>query len=195
MEENIIYRSVETEIHIRSAAQGGDGRTIYGIAVPYGLPQRINDKLTEQFARGAFNHMVDGSANVLLTRGHVGTHEQWPGTIIGKTLMLRDDAAGLYGEWRVSNTAKGDETLELVRDGIFTNLSVGFLEGRSRTLPNGVVERTRADLFEVSVELKGAYGSAAAIAGVRAAGSESKNNLHRAKQILAGMKQLPIIGS
>jgi HK97 family phage prohead protease len=162
---DVVYRSFEPDLEIRSAANGGDGRTIVGIAVPYNRPQRIDRTLVEQFNRGAFNHQLRAAHRIPFAREHV----KLGGTLVGKTSLLRDDAAGLYGEWRVSKTPAGDETLELVRDGVLPHLSVGFREDKNRRLPDGVVARTRAHLTEVVATQEGAYGDHAAISGVRSA--------------------------
>jgi HK97 family phage prohead protease len=177
---------------------GGDGRTIHGIAVPYGKPQRIDHRLVEQFSRGAFNHQLAAAHRVRFAREHVALG----GTLIGAAKLLRDDAAGLYGEWRVSKTPAGDETIELVRDGALRDLSIGFRERRdgNRTLPGGVVDRFKADLTEVALTLEGAYGDMAVAAGVRSsvgghhecdscAGQPSR--LQTAAQIAASLPLLP----
>lgn len=164
MTEQLI-RSFTPDLEVRSAAKGGDGRTIEGIAVPYAQRQQINPELVEQFARGAFNHQLRAPNRVRLARDHV----MLGGTVIGKAIELRDDAAGLWGAWRVSATPVGDETLTLVRDGVLDELSVGFQERQNRVIAGGVVERVKADLFEVSVVLQGAYGQGAAVTGVRRA--------------------------
>lgn len=154
------YRSFTPDLEVKP---GGDGRTIYGIAVPYNKPARIDDTLVEQFARGAFNHQLREPHRVKFAREHV----LLGGDLIGAASMLRDDAAGLYGEWRVSRTSKGDETLELVRDGALDELSVMFRERQNRHLTNGVTERVKADAEEVAVVMIGAYGRGATVAGVR----------------------------
>lgn len=157
------YRSFTPELEVRAASKGGDGRTIYGIAVPYGRAQVIDDHLTEQFARGAFNHQLNAAHRVYFAREHM----QLGGTLIGKTVDLQDDAAGLVGQWRVSRTPMGDETLELVKDGALRDLSIGFEERQNRSLAGGITERVTANLREVSVVLEGAYGEGAVVAGVR----------------------------
>src|SRR5690606_11874528 len=179
---DVIYRSFTPDLEIRSAAQGGDGRTIVGLAVPYGQAVRIDAHLTEQFARGAFKAQLRAAARIPFTRDHMAHG----GTLIGKSLLLRDDPAGLYGEWRVSRTAAGEETLELVRDGVLDQLSIGFREGQNRRLKDGTIERVSAELREVSVVLHGAYGELATVSGVRAV-SEAMTNLDAARQILAGL--------
>lgn len=196
------YRSFVPELEVRS---GGDGRTVSGIAVPFNRPQRIDSTLTEQFARGAFNHQIEvarranNSYRVHFARDHVSLG----GTPIGKTVLLKDDAAGLYGEWRVSKTVAGDETLELIRDGVYEQLSIGFRErpNGNRRLPGGIIERTKADLREVSIVLEGAYGEGALVSAVRSADEDEDENtcscggakprLEIGQSILAAIPKLP----
>lgn len=156
-------RTFTPELEIMTRAKGGDGRTIYGIAVPYNRPVRIDSRLTEQFARGAFNAQLSAPSRVPFYRDH----KPHGGTLIGRATALRDDAAGLYGEFRVSKTEKGDETLALVEDGALPDLSVGFRAGQDRRLAGGIVERASARLTEVAAVEEGAYGEHAAITGVR----------------------------
>lgn len=188
------YRSFAPDLQVRS---GGDGRTVYGIAVPYNAPVRIDEQLIEQFARGAFNHQLDRPQRVKFAREHV----LLGGELIGAASLLRDDAAGLYVELRTSRTPAGEATLELVRDGALDELSIMFREGKNRRLGGGVVERVMADLREVAIVMEGAYGQLATTAGVRSKRSEpgpviSESELdlrQKAEEALAEMKarQLP----
>lgn len=157
-----MYRSFAPDLQVRS---GGDGRTIYGIAVPYNAPVRIDGNLVEQFARGAFNHQLRDPGRVKFAREHV----MLGGTLIGAASLLRDDAAGLYVEMRASRTPVGEETLELVKDGALDQLSIMFRERQNRRLGGGITERVKADLAEVAVVMQGAYGELATAAGVRSA--------------------------
>jgi uncharacterized protein len=156
------YRSFRPDLEVRS---GGDGRTIYGIAVPYNAPTRIDETLVEQFARGAFNHQIDRPQRVKFAREHV----LLGGEMIGAASMLRDDAAGLYVELRAAKTPAGDATLELVRDGALDQMSIMFREGQNRRLAGGITERVRADLREVAMVMEGAYGELAMAGGIRSA--------------------------
>src|SRR5262245_19291113 len=157
---DVQYRSYAPQLEVR-AGQGG--RTVYGIAVPYDAPTRINDNLVEQFARGAFDHQLRDPGRVKFAREHVALG----GDLIGTATMLRDDPVGLYVELRVANTPKGDETLELIKDGALDQLSIAFQERHNRRLGGGVVERVKANLREVAAVLEGAYGDLAIAAGVR----------------------------
>ncbi|MGH3094620.1 MAG: HK97 family phage prohead protease [Streptosporangiales bacterium] len=189
----VLYRSVPTDLEVRSK---GDGRTIVGIAVPYERDQRIDSRLTERFARSAFgtgDTLARAAGRVKFARDHLGRG----GTVIGVTTLLRDDPAGLYGEWRVSKTPAGEETLELVRDGALTDLSIGFREGQNRSLRGGVTERVSAELREVAVVLEGAYGEGALVAGVRSLActcgchDQGRARLEEANQALARLPVLP----
>lgn len=162
MTTETMYRSFSPDLEVRS---GGDGRTVYGIAVPYNAPVRIDDTLVEQFARSSFNHQIGAPGRVKFAREHV----MLGGTLMGALTMMRDDPAGLYVEMRASRTPVGDETLELIRDGALDELSVAFRERQNRKLAGGVIERVKADLLEVAVVMAGAYGQLATAAGVRSA--------------------------
>ncbi|GAA1549910.1 hypothetical protein GCM10009804_03110 [Kribbella hippodromi] len=188
MTDDVLFRAFTPDLEIRS---DGDGRTIRGIAVPYSQAVRIDARLTEQFARGAFNHQLRAANRVKLARGHL----PMGGSLIGRATLLRDDAAGLYAELRVSETPLGDETLALVKDGALTDLSIGFRERKNRNLPGGITERVKADLSEIGVVLEGAYGALATVSGVRAVNddlAEVEARIAEARQILATLPPLPI---
>jgi HK97 family phage prohead protease len=189
---DISYRSFTPDLEVRS---DGDGRTIRGIVVPYGKAVRIDARLVEQFARGAFNHQLRAASRVKVAREHMDLG----GSLIGRASLLRDDAAGLYAELRVSATPVGDETLALVRDGALTDLSIGFREGRNRNVAGGITERVKAHLAEVAVVMAGAYGELATVSGVRSQGAwydedvaAVVSRLDEARQILASLPVLPL---
>lgn len=195
-----MFRTFAPELAIRSAAKGGDGRTVEGIAVPYGQEQRIDASLVEVFARGAFNAQLNAAHRVKFTRDHM-SHG---GALIGRAMELRDDSAGLWGAWRVSDTPAGNETLELLRDGVLSELSIGFRTRQDRRLPNGTMERVTAHLVEVSVVMEGAYGEGALVSAVRQIDDQRQavlaactcgaaSRADRARQILASLPTLPAV--
>lgn len=169
-------RTFAPDLEVRAK---GDGRTIVGISVPYGRPVRINSRLTEQFARSAFNDQLGPlrpGSSVLAGANRVRFHADHDehgnkGPLIGVMALARDDAAGLYSEFRVSRTVAGDEVLELAKDGALNHLSVGFAEVENRSLRNGITERVRALLDHVAIVMEGAYGDLAAVSAVRAVGT------------------------
>lgn len=166
MTTDLLTRTFAAELDVRASGAGGDGRTVFGIAVPYNVPQFIYDGLTEEFVRGAFSHQAGiQRSRVRLAREHV----QLGGALIGNVRKLEETDEGLRFEARVSRTVAGDETLELVKDGALAQVSIGFRErpGGSVRTANNVIQRTAADLFEVALVMEGAYGEQAELAGVR----------------------------
>jgi HK97 family phage prohead protease len=103
--------------------------------------------------------------------------------------MLRETDKGLYAEMRVSNTVAGDEVLELIKDGALDNLSIGFMPLKNRKREDGVIERIKAHLAEISLVTFGAYGEMAAVSGVRDTEQEENPRLAQAREILATLKQ------
>ena len=172
-------RAYETDLEVRTA---GDGRTVCGICVPYGVVQRINANLSEVFIRGAFSNVVRASHRVKFLVGHDAR-----ALPIGRATLLREDDAGLYGEVRISDTERGSEVLTLIRDGALSELSIGFSPLKDKRRQDGVVERQLAHLAEVSAVTFGAYGSAASVVGVR--DQSSTPNLDALEEILRGVRR------
>lgn len=153
-----------TDLEVRS---GGDGRTVSGIAVPFDEEADIGAYL-EVFRRGAFERTIAerGPGRVKFLAAH-GRDQALP---IGRASVLREDAAGLYGEFKVSKTVAGDEVLELVRDGALDSLSVAFDPVRDRQHGN-ILERLEVRLLEVSAVAFPAYRGAL-IGALRSDGRE-----------------------
>jgi len=161
----IHVRQLTSSLHVRDE---GDGRTLHGPLLPWGIEARVVDAgrlVVETFARGAL--AGTDPARVPLT----ATHPRDAGTLpIGVTLSIEDRADAAWGEWRVSDTMIGNEVLALARDGVPLGLSVGFAEvpGGSRwSADRQRVTRTRAELDHVAVVRQPAY-EGAGVVGVRA---------------------------
>jgi hypothetical protein len=148
-------------LRILTRSKGGDGRTVSGLAVPYKVPMEITPGRVEMFRKGAFDAQLrGGAADRIPLKSKVRTDKPVPrgGEALGQVTLLRDDDAGLYGEFRVSQTQFGDDTLELIRDGVLTDLAIVFREVRNTKNRSGIIEWTSAELLEVVVELEGTYG-------------------------------------
>ena len=113
-------------------------RTITGIAVPYGQDANIGGAYMERFVPGAISDVTD----VKLFYGH-----EEP---IGKVLTGRDTEAGYEITAKVSDTARGNEVMTLMRDGVLNKFSVGFVPLESER-DGQTVTRTKVSLKEVSV--------------------------------------------
>lgn len=145
---SMIHRSFTPDLEVRG---GSEGRTVCGIAVPYDTPARIGSgpgAYDEVFVRGAFERTLAerGPQRVKLLAQHDGR-----ALPLGRAEQLREDAAGLYAELRVSKTTAGDEVLELVRDGALDGLSVGFVPVRDARPSPAVIHRLEVKLHEISV--------------------------------------------
>lgn len=155
-------RMFAPELEVRSMSK----RLLCGIVVPYGVDQRIDDTLTERFEAGAFNHQLRAANRVGLYHLHSNDGRSLQ---LGFATELRDDPAGLYGEFRVvDQTAYGDHYLALVREGALREWSIGFEPMRDRAAGRTTV-RVKAMLKETALVPQGAYGELAAVGQVRAA--------------------------
>jgi uncharacterized protein len=158
---NVLRRATApTDLEVR-----GDGRTVVGIACPYDSPALISGpggSYHEVFRRGSFARTISerGPSKVKFYAEHAS--RSLP---LGRAELLREDAAGLYCELRVSQTAAGDEALALIRDNALDALSVGFSPVReSRNESSGLVERTEVRLHEISAVSWPAYDGARILA-------------------------------
>jgi len=161
----IHVRQLESSLVLRD---GGDGRTLHGPLLPWGVPARVLDRgrlVVETFERGALQGT--DPARVPLT----ATHPRDAGTLpIGVMVELDERSDAAWGAWHVSDTMIGNEVLALARDGVPLGLSVGFAEipGGSRwSADRARVTRTRAALDHVAVVRVPAYAGAGVV-GVRA---------------------------
>lgn len=114
----LVTRTFRSDLEVRSL----DDRVVRGIAAPFDDPAEVHDhhgSYVETIRRGAF-------ARTIAERGHrvklLKDHD--PTQLRGRAILLREDALGLYGEFRVSRTPAGDEFLELVNDGSLDGLSI-----------------------------------------------------------------------
>jgi HK97 family phage prohead protease len=85
----------------------GDGWTVYGMAVPYGVQNRVTDDggltfYTEVFEPGSFSRDVTkGGRWVNLMVGHSGDDGD---RFLGRCLSLEDRTDGLYGSFRLDRS-------------------------------------------------------------------------------------------
>jgi HK97 family phage prohead protease/HK97 family phage major capsid protein len=130
-----------SEIEIREAdltLDAAEERTITGLAVPYNQEASIGGGIQERFAPGA----IDSVEDVKLFYGH-----EEP---IGRVISGRETPEGYEITAKVSNTARGEEVLTLMRDGVLNKFSVGFMP-IEQDRDGSLITRTLVDLKEVSV--------------------------------------------
>jgi len=151
------FCDMELEVRLRATE-----RIVAGIVVPYNVEQKINRSLTEVFMPGAFANITKAPHRVKFLAAH--NSDALP---VGRGTLLREEPRGLYGEFYVSRTQRGDEVLELIDDGTLDQFSIGFVPLRDNRRPDGVVERLKAHLVETSIVAAGAYGDRAMVESVR----------------------------
>lgn len=130
----------------------GDGLTLAGIAVPFGVEYELCD---------GYREVIDptcefGSRTVKLAREH--------GELIGRVTQQDREADGLHITARIADTAQGREVAKLIREGVYDSFSIGFKPVRNeveqRDDGTTVVHRTAVELFEISVTGIPAYPDA-----------------------------------
>jgi len=162
--------------HVRHEADGGDGRTLVGLAVPYDVELEVDDwwdmPYTEVFRKGAFAKTIrDRGRPVPLLVSHA--HRALG---IGRSVRLEETDAGLEADFHLTEgVQQADEVLALVADEAISGLSIGFepvidkrTAGPKRTPASAreLVERTEVVLREVSVCNFPAYADAG-VTGIR----------------------------
>jgi HK97 family phage prohead protease len=110
----------------------GDGWTVEGIAVPYGVPHKVSDDGTtyyrEGFTPGAFGRDVaKGGRWVNLMLGHSGDDGD---RFLGRCVGLTEEPSGLRATFRLDRT---HPQAEAARAGELTGWSVSARVYRSRT--------------------------------------------------------------
>lgn len=133
-----------------TAEQGLTGRTIAGVAVPYGVPGTISDGRTVIFEPGS----LDAAARPLLLRDHDRARP------LGRVVDAVDRGDRIDATARVSRTRDGDEALILAGDDVLGAFSVGAEPTDYWSDDDGVLHVTAADWHELSLLTFGAYASA-----------------------------------
>jgi len=179
-DEKMENRNYSVNLELRA---NSDGRTIFGIAVPYNKEQRITSTMVEVFRKGVFSEVIKAPHRVKLLRGHGENN------VLGRATLLKETDDGLYAEFKISKTRAGDEALALVQDGALDQLSVGFMPIKNKKRPDGVMERLKAHLAEVSLVTFGAYGEMASITGMREGQPKLTPRLDEARKILDAIQR------
>lgn len=180
------WRTREFAVDLQAHVEEGEGRTVYGRAVPFGEITPVHEfgrTFTEEFQRGAFRHACAGPPkNVKFLFAH---NEEDP---LGVARKLEERGDGLYADLWVSRGTRGDQILEWVRDGVLDSLSIRFRGLQPRNFGDHVAWR-EAMLREISLVPWGQYKGAWAAA--RAEGEPDPTpNLTEARRLLAAWPDL-----
>lgn len=181
-----LYRATTTDI-------ASDGRNLEGLALKWDKPSRVTDDgktfYEEAFSPSSVTKTLKERASVPLP---LGILHPWSRALDNPLLdepvgsvRFQSTSEGLAFRARVHRTEVGDETLELVRSGELTGVSIGFVPYKSRTDGN-VTVRTEVALLELSLAPASmAQHSDAAVLAIRA--SEGTQSRLRASQRKAAL--------
>jgi hypothetical protein len=138
---------------------GADGRTLYGLAVPFDVELDVSDfwdDYTEVFRKGSFAKTIRDRSHAL----PLLVHHNHRGLPIGAATELAEEDDGLHAAFHLSATREADDVLALLADDAISGLSIGFepvthteTKGPNRTPPSSrdLHERTEVKLREVSL--------------------------------------------
>lgn len=123
-----------------------DERTFEGYAAAYGNTDTDNDIIEAGAFAKSIKEAFPAKAIKILWQHKTDTP-------IGIPIEMREDSKGLWVKSRISKTAKGDEALELMRDGVINRMSVGFSipGGKSQIDGQGIRHIYEGKLFEYSL--------------------------------------------
>jgi HK97 family phage prohead protease len=166
-------------------------RIVYGYAVPWDEPAEVHEfgrTYIERFQRGAFAQVIRSgpASRVKAFREHRQA--------IGIAQRLEERERGLWAELKISRGQRGDEALELARDGALDGLSIFFQPVPGKDIGSelsGDVVRTEVRLREISLVPWGAFAGAM-VAGVRSAGGPAPvlatPRLDAVRELVAGLR-------
>jgi HK97 family phage prohead protease len=161
-----------------------DGRTLFGLAAPYGQPATIGG-FVERISRGAFARTLRDKSDVMLVRDH--DLAALLARCSNGSLVLEDAADGLHFRATLVETSLANDTLAEVRAGLLAGMSIGFY-ARAETW-NGARDQRTLDEIEL-IEIS-AVGPAVAYDGTsiaaRAKVSSRKHARARLLRTLAGI--------
>ncbi|PEK31596.1 phage major capsid protein [Bacillus pseudomycoides] len=144
------------------SANKDDSLTVSGYVNKTGQLSEVlgsTKRFVEKIAKGAFAQAIKNAKEIDFLAEHDA--KKILSSTRNGSLQLREDSQGLYMEATIVPTSYGTDTYELIKSGIFQNMSFGFrtISDSWKALGNGLHERTieEMELFEVSVVKNPAY--------------------------------------
>jgi HK97 family phage prohead protease len=145
----------------------GDGRTVDVRIVPYGERVRHNDGehgrggwYEEEFVPGVFSHQLSAANRV-----HANIeHDPSSSATVGYGVLLREEADGFYGSFRLLDTPAGETARQLIEAGALDGVSLEAKEVRTIRGKDGVLRRAKANLRAIAFTRFGSYRGAKVLA-------------------------------
>jgi HK97 family phage prohead protease len=91
-------------------------------------------------------------------------HQSGIGGVVGHGLTLREEPDGFHGSFKLHETADGDKTLMLIREGVLEGVSLEAVAVKSIRTAKGVIQRVKANLRAVAFCRTPAFASAKVLA-------------------------------
>ena len=129
-------------VDVEAAAGEAPTRTISGIAAPYGISATVSDGSSVQFAPGSLP--VDGKAPKLFM---YHDSSQPVGLVTSRT----ETPEGMMFSAKIADTVAGNEALQLAKEGVLDNVSVGVDVLTSTRAEDGTIIITSAVWRELSL--------------------------------------------
>ena len=129
-------------VDVEAAAGEAPTRTISGIAVPYGVSATVSDGTQVQFAPGSLP--VDDKAPKLLMY-HDSSRP------VGLVTSRTETPQGMLFTAKIADTVAGNEALQLAKEGVLDNVSVGVDVLTSTRNDDGTMVITSAVMRELSL--------------------------------------------
>ena len=129
-------------IDVEAAAGEAPTRTISGVAAPYGVSATVSDGTSVQFAPGSLP--VDGKAPKLFM---YHDSSQPVGLVTSRT----ETPEGMMFSAKIADTVAGNEALQLAKEGVLDNVSVGVDVLTSTRAEDGTIIITSAVWRELSL--------------------------------------------
>ena len=129
-------------VDVEAAAGETPTRTISGIAAPYGVSATVSDGTSVQFAPGSLP--IDGKAPKLFM---YHDSSQPVGLVTSRT----ETPEGMMFSAKIADTVAGNEALQLAKEGVLDNVSVGVDVLTSTRAEDGTIIITSAVWRELSL--------------------------------------------
>ena len=104
------------------------------------------DRGGDIIVKGAFDKTLATKASQVKI---LWQHEQ--DTPIGKPMLMRTDETGLYVEGKISDTSYGKDAKILMKDGVITSMSIGFIANEVDYNSDGIRLIKELELIEFSL--------------------------------------------
>jgi hypothetical protein len=144
-------------LRITEVKAAGDAWEVAGYASTY--DRDLGDDVV---VPGAFTKSLTGGRPVRFLYSHD------PSQVLGTVQELKEDERGLFGRFKISQTALGKDVHTLLKDGALDSFSIGYLPSEfEHDRKAGVRKLTEVELLEVSVVAM-PMNPAAVVTGVKA---------------------------